>query len=180
MTKDMNNSFKKHLWIGTGIIVGSMAVAFIAFYLFSGYLRTRADNIIAEKTAAKKEASAIADFAALKTDAPKAAQYDVAIQKLLPSQSGLITFNAWVSQIAKGYGVIATVAYQGDPTLPTGATPGSAAFTMTAQGPENSIVPFVDYLSSRAVGFPFSFGSFNFTNDRTQENFTGQGTLYFK
>ncbi len=176
----MNDSFKKYLRIGIGVILGSIVITSVAFWYFSNGLRAEADSIIAKKTALKNEASALANYAALKSDAPKAAQYDAAIQKLLPDQSGLITFNTWVSQIARGYGVIATVAYQGDPTLPTGLVPGSVAFTMTAQGPENSIVPFLDYISVKAVGFPFSFGSFNFTNDRTQENFTGQGTLYFR
>ena len=176
----MNDSFKKYLRIGVGVILGSIAIASVAFWFFSGGLHVQADSIIAEKTAVKNEASAVANFAALESDAPKAAQYDLAIKKLVPDQSGLITFNAWISQIAKGYRVIATVAYQGDPTLPAGVVPGSAAFTMTAQGPENSIVPFINYISAQAVGFPFSFGSFNFTNDRAQENFTGQGILYFR
>jgi hypothetical protein len=176
----MNDSFKKHLQIGLGVIFGSIVIASIAFYFLSKGLEAQADSLVVEKTAVKNEANALANFAALESDAPKAMQYDAAIQKLVPDQLGLITFNTWVSQIAKEYDVIATVAYQGDPTLPVGVVPGSTAFTMTAQGPENSIVPFIDYISAQAVGFPFSFGSFDFTNDRTQENFTGQGTLYFR
>ena len=176
----MNDRFKKYLWIGTGVILGSIVIASVAFYFLSNEITAQADSIVVERTAAQNEASAIAGFAALETQAPKAMQYDAAIQKLLPDQSGLITFNTWVTQIAKKYNVIATVAYQGDPTLPAGPVPGSAAFTMTAQGPENSMVPFIDYLSSQAVGFPLSFESFDFTNNRTQENFTGQGTLYFR
>jgi hypothetical protein len=176
----MNDSFKKYLRIGVSVIFGSIAIASVAFWFFSNGIHAQADSIIAEKMTVKNEASAIANFATLESDAPKAAQYDAAIKKLVPDQLGLITFNTWVSQIAKEYGVIATVAYQGDPTLPVGVVPGSTAFTMTAQGPENSIVPFIDYISAQAVGFPFSFGSFNFTNDRAQENFTGQGTLYFR
>jgi hypothetical protein len=176
----MNDRFKKYLRIGIGVILGSMVIALVAFYFLAQNLRAQADDIVAKKTTAKSEANAVADFAALESDAPQAMQYDAAIQKLLPTQSGLIAFNTWVSQIATKYGVIATAAYQGDPTLPTGAVPGSASFTMTAQGPENSIAPFIDYLSAHAVGFLLSFGSFNFTNNKTQENFTGQGTLYFR
>lgn len=176
----MNSNFKKRLWIGVGVIFGSMVIAFGAFYFLSDGLHVQADSVVAEKVAAQRAAAAIANFAALKTDAPQAAKYEAVMQKLLPDRSGLITFNTWVNQIAKRYGVAATVAYQGDPTLPVGAVPGSAAFTMTVQGPENSIVPFVNYITARAAGFPLSFGSFDFTDDRTQENLIAQGTLYFR
>jgi len=162
------------------VIVGSVILAAVGFWLLSGSITAEADRVVAQKVAAQETTNAVANFAVLKAAAPQAAQYGVAIQKLMSDQSGLITFSSWVNQAANKYNVTATVAYQGDPVPSSAGVPGTANFTMTAQGPENSITPFVNYLSSQAAGFMLSFGSFDFTNDQDQENIIAQGTLYFR
>lgn len=176
----MDARFKKRLWIGGGVIMASIFIASGAFYFLSGSITSKADKIVAQKTSARNNANAIANFATLATALPEATKYETAIQKLLPDQSGLISFNTWIGQIAQKYGVIATVAYQGDPTPATASVPGSANFTMTAQGPEGSIVSFLDYLSSQAQGFILTFNTFDFTNDQSQEGIIAQGTIYFR
>jgi hypothetical protein len=155
-------------------------LAIVAFWFLLGSITAQADRVISQKNATQEGTNAIASFAVLKAAAPQAAQYEAAMQTLLPDQSGLITFNSWVNQAAKKYSVTATVAYQGDPVPATAGIPGTANFTMTAQGPENSIAPFMDYLSSQASGFILLFGSFDFTNNQAQESVIAQGTLYFR
>ncbi len=176
----MNHNFKKRLWIGLSVTFGSIVAAAIGFYFLSNDLQTQATNVMVTRAAIQNRSNVVANFAALEADAPKAEQYAAAIQQLLPDQSGLIVFNSWVSQIAKNYNVAATVAFQGNPVPSSASSPGTIDFTMTAQGPEGSIGPFLTYLSSQASGFILSFSSFDFTNNKTAENLTAQGTVYFR
>lgn len=163
-----------------GIILASIVAATAAFSYFSGAIGDHVNKIVAAKQEADSEAASVADVASLQAAASQATQYDAAISTLIPDQSGLINFSTWVSQIAATYQVSVSVAYQGDPTPPSGNSPGTAVFTMTVQGPEGSVLPFIDYLSSEAPGFIVSFTSFNFANDQTQETFTAQGVTYFR
>jgi hypothetical protein len=176
----MSADFKKRLWIRVGVIAGSIAIAIGAFWYFSGVITTQAAKVAMLKQEAANNASAEAQFAALESAAPKAARYAAAFQSLLPDQSSLINFNAWLVAAGQRYGVQVAGAFRGTPVPPAGNTPGTASFTITAQGPEGSLVPFLDYLTQNDPGFIVSFKSFDYTNDRTQENLTAQGVTYFQ
>ncbi len=176
----MHDGFKVRFWIGAGVIVSSIVAALVAFSYFSGAISAEADQIVMAKTKAGNDASSLASLASLETAAPQAAQYDVAIKQLIPDQSGLLGFSAWMGQAAARFQVNATVSYQGNPTLPSGDTPGNTGFTLTAQGSGGSMVPFLDYIAAKAPGFIISFTSVDFTNDRNQETVTAQGIAYFR
>ncbi len=176
----MTADFKKRLWIRAGVIVGSIAIAIGAFWYFAGAIKAQATRVAAFKEDAASNANAAAQLAALERAAPQAANYAAALQNLLPDQSSLINFSAWLSAAATRYGVQAAAAFRGNPVPPAGTAPGTAAFTMTVQGPEGSIAPFLDYLTRNDPGFIVSFSSFDYTNNRTQENLTAQGTTYFR
>lgn len=176
----MKSNFARRFWIGIGIILGSIIIAGGALYYFSGVMQKEANAIVASKAAKESEAGSLKTLALLEGQAPQAAQYEAAIKNLIPSQSGLITFSTWVAGVAGKHKVSATVAYQGTPTPPAGSTPGTAKFTMTAQGPEGSIAPFLRDLTTKEPGFIVSFSSFDFTNNQNQETIVAQGTVYFR
>ncbi len=176
----MHDSFKVRFWIGTVVIVCSIVAAFVAFSYFSGAISAEADQIVMAKTKAGNDASSLSSLASLEAAAPQAAQYDAAIKQLIPDQSGLLTFSVWMAQVASRFQVNSTVSYQGTPVPPSGNMPGNAGFTLSAQGPEGSMIPFLDYLATQAPGFIVSFTSVDFTNDHTQETVTAQGVTYFR
>ncbi len=175
-----HDGYNGRLWLGVAILFVSVVAAVIAFFYFSGAIGAQADQIAIAKLKASNDANALANLASLEGAAPQAAQYDAAIHQLIPDQSGLIAFNTWMGQVASQYQVNASVAFTGDPTPSVGSTPGSVTFNMTAQGPAGSIIPFLDYLTTRAPGFIVSFTSIDFTNTQTQESFTAQGVTYFR
>src|SRR5580698_7419156 len=139
----MKNDFPKRFWIGMGIIIGSIALTGGAFYYLTGAIGVQASAVLSAKTNAQNDASEVGNLASLEGQAPIAAEYEAAFQKLLPDQQSLITFGSWVNQIGSKYGVSATVSFVGSSTPSSGGTPGSASFTMSAQGSEGSMAPFL-------------------------------------
>ena len=175
-----HDGYNGRLWLGVVVILVSIIAATIAFFYFSGGIAGQADQIAIAKLKAGNDANALANLASLEGAAPQAAQYDTAIHQLMPDQTGLIDFNTWIGQVASQYQVNASVAFTGDPVPSAGDTPGTATFNMTAQGPEGSIIPFLDYLTMHAPGFIVSFTSLDFTNTQTQESLSAQGVTYFR
>lgn len=176
----MHDGFRRRFWIGVTIILLGIVGGIAAFSYFSGAIGAKADQISMAKMKTGSDANALANLASLEGDAPEAARYDAAIHQLIPDQSGLIGFNAWIGQVAAQYKVNASVSFRGDPVPPSGNAPGTAGFTLTAQGPEGSLIPFFDYLTTRATGFIVSFTSVDFTNDQSAESLTAQGITYFR
>ncbi len=176
----MNGGFKKSFLISAGVIGVSIIAAVAAFYYFAGVMDAQAGAVVNAKVQAERSANTVGALALLESQVPQAEQYSQAIQKLLPDQAGLITFGSWVNAIASRYHVTASVTFQGDPIPSTGAVPGNTNFTMVVEGPEGSIVPFLDDLTLHEPGFLVSFGSFDFANSGQQENLTAQGVLYFR
>ena len=176
----MNRGFKKSLWISVGVIGASVIAAAGACYYFAGVIGAQADAVVNAKTQAEQSADTVGALALLESQAPQAEQYSQAIQNLIPDQAGLITFNSWVNGIAAKYHMTATVTFQGNPTPSAGVTPGSANFTLVAEGPAGETAPFLDDLTTQEPGFLVSLSSFDFAESGQQENLTAQGVLYFR
>jgi hypothetical protein len=176
----MKNDFTRRFWTGMGIIIGSIVLTGGAFYYLTGAMEQQATDVLTAKTNTENDASAVANLASLESQAPTAGQYEALFQKLLSNQQGLITFSSWVDQIGSKYGVAATVSFVGSSTPASAGAPGFVPFTMSAQGPEGSLPPFLDYLASKAPGFIVSFSSFDFTDDRSQQTLNAVGSVYFR
>ncbi len=108
--------FKKQLWISSGVIAGSIIIAGVALFLLAGHIDSLANKITAARQAAADESAAYGMIAMLKTGAAAATQYQAAMDKLLPTQDGVIAFSGQVSQLAARDGVTASFAFQGDAT----------------------------------------------------------------
>jgi hypothetical protein len=164
--------FARQLWISFGIVVGSIAIAAGMSVFFSGNISAQADAIANDRTAVQSKTDALANFAQL--------EYQSAINQLLPDQYSLVTFTQWIAQLGAKYGVTANAAFQGSVVPSAGTTPGTAPFSFSVQGSPEKIAAFLDGMNTKSAGFLVTLTSFDVTGGGTNENMTGQGTLFFR
>jgi Tfp pilus assembly protein PilO len=172
--------FVRQLWISFGIIAGSVAIAAGLLVFFSGDISAQADAIVSDRAAAQSKTDATANLAQLKSEAPQAARYQSAINQLLPDQYGLVTFTQWIVQLGAKYNVTANAAFQGSVAPSAGTTPGTAQFSFSVEGSPENIAAFLDGINTKSAGFLVTLTSFNVAGSGSNENMTGQGTLFFR
>jgi Tfp pilus assembly protein PilO len=172
--------FAKQLWINFGIIAGSIAIAAGMLVFFLGNISTQADAIVNDRAIMQSKIDALANLAQLKSQAPQAAQYQSAIDQLLPNQYGLVTLTQWITQLGAKYNVTANATFQGSAVPSAGTAPGTAQFSFSAQGSLKNIAAFLEGMNSDSTGFLITLKSFDVTGAGSNENMTGQGTLFFR
>jgi hypothetical protein len=175
-----HNTFIRQLWMGLGIIIASIAIAAGATYYFVNDLSTQATAIVNDRATIQQKTDAVADLASLEAAVPQAAQYQSAMDQLLPDQYGLVTFEQWLAQLGSKYDVTTNASFQNVVVVPQGTTAGTAGFSFDAEGSPSNIVSFLDEISSKSSGFLLSLSSFDFTSDGTSAKVTGQGTIFFR
>ena len=84
--------FKKQLWLGIGIIAGSMVVFGVVFYIFANNVKNSTDAIVRGRNDIIEESTFINSYSNLKKNAPAVATYQVAMDQLLAAQDNLIAF----------------------------------------------------------------------------------------
>jgi hypothetical protein len=176
----VNNRFTKQLWISSGIVAASIALAAGAVSYLANDLSAQADTIMNDRATVQGQTDSVADLASLEGAMPQATQYQLAMDRLLPDQYGLVTFEQWLAQSGKNYGVTANAVFQNSVVSPQGTTPGTAGFSFDAEGSPASVISFLDEVSSKSSGFLLTLNSFDFTNDGTNAKVTGQGTIFFR
>ena len=180
-TRTMAPHLHRQLWISFSIIVAGVLVAAIAFYFLTGDIAAATARIAADRALIYKQTGALGIVAQLKQEAPRAAAYQAAMDKLLPAQDGLIGFNQWLSGIAAQHQVTASASFQSNTTPPSGATPGQTGFSLSASGGINNLIAFLaDTESSKPPGFLLQVTSFDLTNQGGNYQLTGQGNLFFR
>jgi hypothetical protein len=172
--------FTRKLWISFGIIVGSIAIAIGILAFFSGRISSEANAIVSDRAMVRSKTDALANLAQLESEVPQAAQYQAAIDQLLPDQYGLVAFTQWLAQLGDKYGVTTDAAFQESVTPSAGTTPGTAQFSFSAQGSPSALAAFLDGMSAKSSGFLLTLTSFDVTGVGSNENMTGQGTLFFR
>ncbi|MGD1003520.1 MAG: hypothetical protein ABR884_03020 [Minisyncoccia bacterium] len=172
--------FTRRLWISFGIVIGGIAIAIGMLAFFSGRISSEADAIVSDRATVRSKTDALANLAQLESGVPQAAQYQEAIDQLLPDQYGLVNFTQWFAQSGNKYGVDANAAFQGSVTPSAGTTPGTAQFSFSAQGSPSAVAAFLDGMSVKSSGFLLTLTSFDVTGGGPNENMTGQGMLFFR
>jgi hypothetical protein len=172
--------FKKQLWISAGIIVLGVAIAAAALVFFSNDIAAQAKAITAARALVESKTDEVADLAALESGAPQAAQYQAAIDQLLPDQYSLVTFPQWLAALGGKYNVTTDATLNGSVVAPGAGIPGNEGFTFSAEGSPDDLTAFLDDMNTKATGFLMSITSFSVANDGTNETMTGQGTLFFR
>lgn len=171
--------FSMQLWISSGILVGSVVIAIIALQFMMGKMSADVAAIVADRAAVVSHTDLLSELAALGSDAPRAAQYEAAMNQLLPDQYGLLAFPQWLSQMGAKYGVTTDAVFQGSVNLPSGGSIGTAQFSFTAQGSPQNLAAFLVAMNT-SPGFLVALTSFGVTNNGSSDNMTGQGTLFFR
>jgi type II secretory pathway pseudopilin PulG len=177
MVKDR---FTKQLWIGLGIVIVSIAAAALAIFFFVGNLTTQADTIEQDRALIQKQTDSVANLASLEHAVPQAAQYQTAMDQLLPDQYGLVTFEQWFSQAGRRYNVTSAAQFLGAAASPQGTTPGTAGFSFDAEGSPADLIRFLDGINMKSAGFLISLSTFSFTNTNNSAKVMGQGIIFFR
>ncbi len=172
--------FVRQLWMSFGVIMGSIVIAAGILIFLSRNISAQADAIASDRATAWEKTDALANFAQLKSAAAQAAQYQSAINQLLPDQYGLVTFTQWIVQIGTKYAVSANAVFQGSIVPSAGIIPGTAQFSFSAEGSPENITAFLDGMNTKSTEFLITLTSFNVTGSGSNENITGQGTLFFR
>jgi hypothetical protein len=170
--------FARQLWITFGVIAGSMAIAFGAFQFFSDRLTSQSAAIMNDRSVVVDNTDLVSSLAALRAQAALAEQYQAAMERLIPDQYGLVTFEQWFSDVGKQDGVVADASLQGSITPAQGSAPGSIQFAFTIDGPLNGVTGFLNDVNTTASGFIVSIGSFDVTANGASYHVAGQGTLF--
>jgi len=174
------NQFVKQLWISSGIILASVVILAAAIYYCIGDLSAQAGMIVDDRAALQNRTDAVADLARLKAGAPPAAQYQSAIDQLLPDQYGLVTFGSWLARVGNQYSVTTNATFQDSFVPPQGTSAGTAGFSFDAEGSPSNLIAFLDEIDTKSSGFLLTITSFDFTSDGTNAKVTGQGTIFFQ
>lgn len=175
-----NQRFVKQLWISSGIIVVSIAIAAAGIFYYTGDLSTKASAIVSDRGKVQQNAAALGNLAVLQQESAQAVQYQTAMNELLPDQYGLVTFEQWLAQLGQRYNVTTNATFQNSPTSPQGTIPGTAGFSFSAEGSPANLTSFLGEMVSQSSGFLLNVSSFDFTSDGTNAKITGQGVVFFR
>jgi hypothetical protein len=174
----VNEHFARRLWIGFGIIIMSIVIAGGALYFFAGDLSANAAAIVSAHAAVNAQNAAVANLASLKQQATQAAQYQAAMNQLVPDQYGLVTFTQWFVAQGKQYNVDASANFQGAAIPSGGETSGTAPFTFSATGSLADLTSFLDAIGEKSSSFLIAFGSLDVTTAAGGYTITGNGTIF--
>jgi Tfp pilus assembly protein PilO len=174
----VSEHFERKLWIGFGIIVASIIIAGGASYYFAGDLSANAAAIVSARGALDEQNASIANLAGLKQQAAQAAQYQTAMNHLLPDQYGLVIFTQWFAGQGTQHSVSASANFQGV-AIPSNVTlAGAAPFTFSATGSLANLASFMDAISARSSDFLIAVNSFNVTTVDGGYSITGDGVVF--
>lgn len=176
----MHPSFKKPFWISSTIIIGGAILVWVALYILAGNISTSVGKIVAARLLINQQTNSLTVFSELKQQAAQAATYQTAMDDLVPTQDGLISFEQWFAGIATQQQVSANAAFQNDITPPTGSMPGHTEFTFTANGSLENLVSFINALKT-SPGFFLNVASFKLVNNQGDVyQLNGQGNVFFR
>ncbi len=175
MVKDR---FTKQLWISLGVILVSIGGATGVLVFLTGEMSAQANIIATDRRVIQEKTDAVATLAQLEAAVPQAAQYQAAINQLVPDQYTLVTFPQWLSALGARYSVTTNAVLQGSATQAVSTMAGTAQFSFSAEGLPNNLAAFLDSMNAKSSGFLLTLGSFSVTSDGVDQKITGQGTLF--
>ncbi len=176
----MENKFKKEIWLGVGIILGSIIIFLVASTLLSDQMAASSQNIAKARTAIAKRADLLANLANIKNTSDEADIYQKKINSLLPSQEQLLNFPQALGALATAHSVTFTFAFRGTPTLPTATVPGVAEFTMDSSGSLDQLKLFLNDIEVKGSRFLLSIDTFDLSQSASGYSLNIQGRSFFQ
>jgi Tfp pilus assembly protein PilO len=179
----MASDFKKRLLISISIIICSAVAAGVGLYYLAGATTATVSGILTDRQLITSRTGALGTLATLRQQAPQVAAYQAAMDKLVPTQDGLINFTQWINTIAAQRQVVASVAFGGGSNVVQGILAqnfGTAPFSLTVTGDPNSIVAFLTDVESNVPGFLVDLNSFTLTKNSNNYELQSQGVVFFR
>lgn len=168
------------MWVGLGVVIGSMVVFGVVFYILAGIISGQADAITRSRNDAANQSALINSYGNLKANSAAAAVYQTAMNKLLTSQDNLISFPSEINGIARTNGVETSVSFQGDPVPSKANTAGYVGFKLNATGPLSGITSFLQDVESSAPILLSKIDNFELVQSGSNYTLTAMGKVFFK
>jgi len=168
------------MWIGIGIIAGSMIVFGVALYFFAGNIQEQASAIAGNRSDIANQSAAINSYSSLKASAAQAATYQTAMDKLLATQDNLIAFPSQINSIALNDGVSMTFSFEGDPVPAGSNTVGYVGFKLNMTGSLDGITLFLRDIESSTPTLLSKIDSFDITQSGSSYTLVAAGRVFFK
>ena len=156
-----------------------MIVFGVAFYMLASDVAQQAALVTQGRNATLSQTALINSYSNLKENAPAAAAYQVAMDRLLGGQDNLIAFPSQVGGIARNDGVELTFSFVGDPVPATTSTVGYVGFKLNATGSLNSITAFLKDMESSAPILLSRIDSFDLIQSGVDYALTASGRVFF-
>jgi len=173
-------NFKEQVWIGGGIILGSLVIFAVAFYVLAGEIQSAADAITKNRDLIANQSMLINSFSSLKANAAAATVYQAAMDKVLSTQDNLIVFPTQIDGIARKDGVDVTFSFEGDPVPAVATKVGYVNFSLSATGPLNNITAFMQDIESSAQVLLSKIDSFDIAQSGSGYVLSASGEVFFK
>lgn len=144
-------------------------------------LSDQAQRIVDDRVQLDQRAALLGSLAALKDAAPAAANYEKAMELLMPTQDQLLDFPHTLDNLAKVDQVSLSFSFQGGQVAPQGANPGYVTFSLNAGGSADNLTNFLKDAEVRASKFLVAFNSFSLSrNGDGSYSVMAQGQLFFR
>ena len=173
-------NFKEQIWIGGGIIIGSLVIFGVAFYVLAGDIQHAADTITKNRNLIANQSMLINSFSDLKANAAAAAVYQSAMDKVLSTQDNLIIFPTQIDGLARKEGVEVTFSFEGDPVPAEASKVGYVNFSLSATGPLDGITAFMKDIESSAQILLSKIDSFDIAQSGSNYVLSASGEVFFK
>lgn len=173
-------NFKRQVWVGIGIVAGSMVIFGVAFYVLVGNIQKQAAAITDSRASISTQSTLINSFSNLKANTDVAATYQAAMDKLLASQDNLISFPSQIEGVARNDGITVAFAFQGDPVPATQNTVGYVGFTLNASGGLGDITTFLENIESSTPILLSRIDTFDLTQSGANYALAATGRVFFK
>jgi Tfp pilus assembly protein PilO len=176
----MDNRFKREIWLGVGIILGSIIIFLVSSTLFSDRMAASSQKISSTRMEIAKRTDLIVNLANIKNTSAEAEIYQQKMNSLLPSQEQLLNFPQALGALATAHGVTFSFSFRGTLTLPTALTPGVAGFSMDTNGTLDQLKIFLNDIEAKASRFMLSVDTFDLSQTATAYSMSIQGRSFFQ
>lgn len=176
----MEKKFKKEVWIGTTVILGSIVIFLVASTLLSNQMAATSQQVADGRATIAKRSDLLANLAEIKNSSSEAAAYQQKINNLLPSQEQLLNFPQVLGSLASAHGVSFSFSFRGTPTLPQADSPGVAGFTVDTSGSLDALSLFLNDIEAKATRFLISIDGFDLSQSGSGYALNIQGRVFFQ
>ena len=178
--KVLKNPFHRQLLINIGIIAIAVILGVVGLSFVLGDVSTKADMIAQYRVTSAMRNNNLNNIVDLQKAAASAATYQVAINRLMPTEDNLISFPQQIQTTAESHNITAQASFSGDPVPAANGAPGFVAFSLSASGDASNTIAFLKDLETQSSQFLIAIDSADFTTDGSSGNLSANGRVFFQ